>query len=171
VPSRGWSGEHPVTGWTTPDLCDAHPDRVRVLAPILHSYGGREAFCGEVVTLSCFEDNSLVKELGETAGRGRVLVVDGGGSVRKALLGDLIAARFAANGWAGVVINGAVRDVEVLRSTEIGIRALAAIPVRTEKRGLGDLGLPVTFAGVTIGAGEHLYADASGVIVTQRPLA
>ena len=113
-----------MTGWTTPDLCDDHhPDRVSVVQPgLLRGFGGREAFAGPVETVSCFEDNSRVKELGEQPGEGRVLVVDGGGSLRRALLGDLIAARYVENGWAGLVIHGAVRDVEVLRDLDLGPR-------------------------------------------------
>lgn len=156
--------------WSTPDLCDAHPDAVRVLAPIMRGFGGSEAFCGSVVTLACFEDNSLVKSLADDAGDGRVLVVDGGGSVRRALLGDQIAQRAADNGWAGMVINGAVRDVEVLREIALGVQALTAIPVRTDKRGLGDLGVPVSFGGITIRPGDYIYADASGVVVADAPL-
>lgn len=156
--------------WTTPDLSDAHGASLRVLDPLFTSFGGREAFSGEVVTLSCFEDNSFVKSSAQEPGEGRVLVVDGGGSVRRALLGDQIAERFATHGWSGLVINGAVRDVEILRTLDLGVLALAAIPVRTEKRDLGDLGVPVTFAGITIRPGDHLYADANGVVVSEAPL-
>lgn len=158
--------------WTTPDLCDAHhPDRLRVLeAGRWRGFGGREAFHGEVETVACFEDNSHVKSLAEEPGRGRVLVVDGGGSLRRALLGDAIAARFVENGWSGLVIHGAVRDVEVLRDLDLGVQALASCPVRTEKRGLGDVGVPVTFGGVAIRPGDHLWADASGIVVADTDL-
>ncbi len=155
--------------WTTPDLSDEHPG-LRVLAPVFRSFGGREAFSGEVVTLACFEDNSFVKSLAEEPGNGRVLVVDGGGSLRKALLGDQIAERYVANGWSGLVIHGAVRDVEILRTLDLGVMALASIPVKTEKRGLGDVGVPVTFAGTTVQAGDYIYVDASGILVAETQL-
>lgn len=151
---------------STPDLCDAHPETVRVLAPLLRNFGGRRAFGGEIVTVKCFEDNSLVKEQAARPGAGKVLVVDGGGSLRKALLGDQIAANAAANGWEGMVIYGAVRDVEALAQTALGVQALGAIPLKTEKRGFGDLGVPVSFGGIEFRPGEFVYADDNGVIVS-----
>jgi regulator of ribonuclease activity A len=155
---------------STPDLCDAHPDDVRVLEPLLQPFGGREAFGGEIVTIKCFEDNSLVKQLAAKPGHGRVMVVDGGGSLRRALLGDMIAANAADNGWAGLIIYGAVRDVEALRDIELGVMAMAPIPVKTDKRGLGDLDVPVTFGGVTFHPGEFAYADDNGVICAAHAL-
>ncbi len=162
-----------MSDWTTPDLCDAHhPDRVAVVQPgLLRTFGGREAFAGPVETVACFEDNSEVKRLGDEPGAGRVLVVDGGGSLRKALLGDLIAARYVENGWVGLVIHGAVRDVEVLRGLDLGVQAIAPCPVRTEKRGLGDVGVPLTFGGVTVRPGQWVYADVNGVLVSDVSLA
>lgn len=154
----------------TPDLCDDHPDSVRVLEPLLKNFGGVERFGGEIVTIKCFEDNSLVKAQGQVAGDGRVLVVDGGGSRRRALLGDQIAAALADNGWAGIIIYGSVRDVDALAKTELGIQAMGAIPVKTEKRGLGDLNVPVTFGGVTFEPGHYVYADNNGVITSDAPL-
>lgn len=156
---------------STPDLCDQFPDLVRVLAPMLRNYGGTPAFGGEIVTVKCFEDNSLVKEQLSLPGEGRVLVVDGGGSLRKALLGDLIAASATKKGWAGVIIYGCVRDVEVLRTLQLGVQALGAIPLKTEKRGIGDLNVAVTFGGVTFNPGEFVYADGNGVVVAGGPLA
>jgi regulator of ribonuclease activity A len=129
------------------------------------SFGGREAFAGPAQTVKCFEDNSKVKELAATPGQGRVLVVDGGSSLRRALLGDLIAAAAAANGWAGFVIAGAVRDVEVLRTLDLGVKALGSIPLKTDKRGLGDVGLPVSIGGVTVHPGDQVFADATGIVV------
>lgn len=156
--------------WTTPDLCDAVGDELRVLPPGFANFGGREAFSGRVRTVACFEDNSMVKALSGEPGEGLVLVVDGGGSVRRALLGDQIAESFVSNGWAGLVIDGAVRDVEILRTLDLGVRARAAIPVRTDKRGLGDVDVTVTVGGVTVAPGDYLYADASGVVVAGREL-
>lgn len=156
---------------STPDISDAVGDTARVLDPLFQSYGGTAAFHGPVVTVKCFEDNSKVKQLAGEAGQGRVMVVDGGGSLRRALLGDMIAAKAVENGWAGLVIYGAVRDVEVLRSLALGVKALAACPVKTEKRDLGDVGVPVTFAGVTIRPGDYLYADDNGILVLDAPIA
>lgn len=156
--------------FTTPDLCDAHPDEVRVLAPILRTFGGREAFFGPAVTVACHEDNSRVKELVGAPGEGRVIVVDGGGSVSKALLGDILAQAAADNGWAGLVIHGAVRDVEILRTIDLGVQAMASIPLRTEKLGVGDVDVAVTFGGVTISPGDWVYADANGVVVAETPI-
>ena len=156
--------------FTTPDLCDDHPEQVRVMAPVLRTYGGREAFFGQAVTVQCHEDNSRVKDLVGTPGEGRVIVVDGGGSTRKALLGDLLAQKAADNGWAGVVVHGAVRDVEILRTIDLGVQALASIPLKTEKLGVGDVGVTLTFAGVTVEPGDWVYADANGVVVSSEPL-
>jgi regulator of ribonuclease activity A len=155
--------------WTTPDLCDAHPD-VQVAEPLFRGFGGRVAFHGPIATVRCHEDNSRVRELAGTPGLGRVMVVDGGGSRRRALLGDQIAANAARNGWAGFLIHGAVRDVEVLAQLDLGVQALAAHPMKTEKRGLGEVDVPVAFAGVDFRPGHWLYADANGVIVSASPL-
>jgi regulator of ribonuclease activity A len=150
---------------STPDLCDQFPDIIHVLAPGFASFGGREAFGGPACTVRCFEDNSRVKELAATPGQGRVMVVDGGGSLRRALLGDAIAAEAAKNGWAGFVIGGAVRDVEILRTLDIGVKALGSVPLKTDRRGLGDVGLPAHVGGVTICPGENVFADATGIVV------
>ncbi|MGX5729860.1 ribonuclease E activity regulator RraA [Pseudoxanthomonas beigongshangi] len=155
--------------WTTPDLCDAHPD-VQVAEPRFRGFGGRVAFHGAIATVRCHEDNSRVRELAGTPGLGRVMVVDGGGSLRRALLGDQIAANATRNGWAGFLIHGAVRDVEVLAQLDLGVQALAAHPMKTDRRGLGELDVPVRFAGVDFHPGHWLYADANGVIVSASPL-
>ncbi|MCG8456363.1 MAG: ribonuclease E activity regulator RraA, partial [Holophagales bacterium] len=139
-----------------PALCDAFPDELRVAEPILASFGGLDSFHGPAATVRCFEDNSKVKELASEPGEGRVMVVDGGGSIRRALLGDQVAARAQENGWAGFVIHGAVRDVEILETLEIGVLALAPIPIKTEKRGLGDVGEKVVFAGISVSPWEHV---------------
>lgn len=156
--------------FVTPDLCDDFPDDVRVLAPMFNNYGGKRNFYGKVVTVKCHEDNSLVKEQAGLAGEGRVLVVDGGGSLRKALLGDMIAENAVKNGWAGFVIYGCIRDVDAISSLDLGVQALNTIPLKTEKRGIGDLNVPVTFGGVTINPGEFIYADNNGVVVSSKAL-
>ena len=155
---------------STPDLCDAYPEHVRVLEPMLANFGGIDAFAGLAVTVKCYEDNSIVKELAASAGEGRVMVVDGGGSMRRALLGDQVAAQAARNGWAGLVIFGCVRDVDALAEIELGIQAIGPVPVKTEKRGIGDRDVPVTFGGVTVNPGDWLYAYNNGVIVADREL-
>lgn len=156
--------------YITPDLCDAYPDLIQVVEPMFSNFGGRDSFGGQIVTVKCFEDNSRVKELAELDGSGKVLVVDGGGSMRCALLGDMIAERAAHNGWHGVVIYGCVRDVDMLAQTDLGVQALASHPLRSNRRGAGDLDLAVTFAGVTFRPGEYVYADNNGIIVSPSPL-
>lgn len=140
------------------------------MAPMFRTFGGREAFFGPAVTVRCHEDNSRVKDLVGTPGEGRVIVVDGGGSTAKALLGDIMAQAAADKGWAGLVIHGAVRDVEILRTIDLGVQALGSIPLKTERLGVGDVGLTVTFGGVTIAPGDFVYADANGVVVSSVPI-
>lgn len=154
----------------TPDLCDEYPDLVQVLEPMMNNYGGIDAFGGEIVTVKCFEDNSIVKEQVGLPGEGKVMVVDGGGSMRNALLGDMLAEKAAQNGWAGLVIYGCIRDVDVIRQTELGVQAMNTNPRKTEKRGIGDLNVPVTFGGVTFTPGHYVYADNNGVIVSPEKL-
>lgn len=155
---------------TTPDLCDAHPDLVRVADPIFRNYGGRDFFGGRIVTVKCFEDNSRVKQLVATPGKGKVLVVDGGGSLRRALLGDQLAQQAVSNGWEGIVINGCLRDVQIIATLDLGVQALASHPMKTEKRGVGDVDVPVSFAGLAFLPGEWLYADANGVLTSATEL-
>lgn len=155
--------------WTTPDLCDAHPE-VAVAEPLFRDYGGSDAFCGRIVTLDCFEDNSRVRDLVATDGHGKVLVVQGRASLRRSLLGDMLAEKAVANRWSGFVINGCVRDVRALGKLPLGVKALAACPVKTEKLGVGKVDVEVSFAGVTFVPGYWLYADANGVIVARTDL-
>jgi regulator of ribonuclease activity A len=160
----------------TCDLCDAHKadtsGAFRVLPPVFQAYGGRAAFAGPVVTVKCHEDNTSVKALSETPGQGRVLVVDGGGSLRHALVGGNIAAAAARNGWAGMVVDGCVRDVAELNATDIGIRALALMPLPTERRHAGLVDVPVRVQGVAVRPGDWLVADADGIVVmAQAPAA
>lgn len=157
-------------GFTTPDLCDAYPDLVQVVEPVFRIFGAETAFSGPVDTLKVFEDNALVRQVLETPGKGRVLVVDGGGSLRCALLGGRLAYLAHANGWSGVLINGAVRDAAELTQVPIGIRALNTVPRRSEKKGMGERGGVVTFAGTTFRPDAYLYADGDGVVVAKRDL-
>ncbi|WP_373388287.1 ribonuclease E activity regulator RraA [Pseudomonas alcaligenes] len=156
--------------YVTPDLCDAYPELVQVVEPMFANFGGRDSFGGEIVTVKCHEDNSLVKSQADQPGKGKVLVVDGGGSLRRALLGDMIAEKAAKNGWEGMVIYGCVRDVDVLAQTDLGVQALGSHPMKTDKRNIGDLNIPVTFGGVTFKPGHYVYADNNGIIVAPEPL-
>ena len=156
--------------FATCDLCDAHKNDdsavFRVLPPVYRDFGARLRFAGPVVTVKCFEDNSLVKAAVDSPGEGRVLVVDGGGSLRRALLGGNLGAAAARNGWAGVVIDGCVRDVLELAACKVGIRALASMPLPTEKRGEGQAGVAVQMQGVWVRPGDWLYADEDGMVVS-----
>ncbi|MCE9934700.1 putative 4-hydroxy-4-methyl-2-oxoglutarate aldolase [Aeromonas salmonicida] len=153
-----------------PDLCDQYGDALQVADPLFHDFGGKPLFYGQAVTLSCYEDNSLVRELVNRPGQGRVMVIDGGGSLRRALLGDQLAIKAAEQGWEGIVIFGAVRDVGTLATLALGVKALAACPVKTEKLGQGELDAVVSFAGVTIHPGDYVYADLNGVLVSAARL-
>lgn len=158
-----------MTEIITPDLCDEFPE-VQVVEPGFNNFGGNKAFGGEIVTVKCFEDNSVVKEQVGQPGNGRVMVVDGGASMRHALLGDMLAEKAASNGWAGLIIYGCVRDVDEIGNTALGVQALGAHPRKSEKRGLGDLNVSVTFHGVTFRPGHYVYADNNGIIVSEKPL-
>ncbi len=168
--------------FATCDLCDAHKNdssgEFRVLPPVFKDYGQVQKFCGPVVTVKCFEDNTLVKAAVDSVGyldtpNGRiaqVLVVDGGASLRRALLGGNLGAAAARNGWAGVVIDGCVRDTAELAGHAVGIRALAAMPWPTEKRNEGQSNVPVQVQGVWVRPGDWLYADEDGIVLTSKPL-
>ncbi len=159
-----------MTRYITPDLCDEYPDLVQVVEPMFTNYGGIESFGGEIVTVKCYEDNSKVKELVEQDGKGKVMVIDGGASMRKALMGDMIAEKAAKNGWEGAIIYGCIRDVDAIMETDLGVQALATVPLKTDKRGLGDINVPVKFGGVEFIPGQYVYADNNGVIVSPEPL-
>jgi len=166
--------------FATCDLCDAFEadtsGRFRVLPPVFNDYGAVRKFCGPVVTLRCLEDNSRVREavnstgyVDTPAGRvGRVLVVEGAGSLRRALVGGNLAAAAARNGWAGIVVDGAVRDLAELSQAQVGIRALALVPMRTAKRDEGQSDLPVQIQGVWVRPGDWLYADEDGIVVADQ---
>jgi len=168
--------------FATCDLCDAHknsaPEHFRTLPPVFRDFGARRFFCGPVVTVKCFEDNTLVKAAVEStgfeetpAGRiGRVLVVDGAGSLRRALLGGNLGAAAARNGWAGLVIDGCVRDVAELAALDVGIRALASMPMPTDRKNQGLKDLAVQIQGVWVHPGDWLYADADGMVVSSARL-
>lgn len=154
----------------TPDLCDAYAAEIQIATPRLRSFGGLAAFSGPIATVRCHEDNSKVRELLEQPGNGRVLVVDGGGSMRCALLGDRLAALAITNHWQGLLIHGCVRDVQVLGGLRLGVHALAAHPRKSDKRGSGEIDVVVEFADVRFVPGHWVYADDNGIIVAARDL-
>ena len=168
--------------FATCDLCDAHKNdstgEFRVFPPVFSDFGQVKKFSGPVETVKCFEDNTLVKAAVDSSGlvdtaQGRVakvLVVDGGGSLRRALLGGNLGAAAARNGWAGVVIDGCVRDSAELSGHAVGIRALAAMPLPTEKRNEGQANVAVQVQGVWVRPGDWLYADEDGLVVASRAL-
>jgi len=153
-----------------PEICDTYPQSVRILEPCLINFGGRETFYGEIVTIKTFEDNSKVREQVSKDGRGKVLVIDGGGSLRHALLGDMLAQKASDNGWSGIIIHGCVRDVNAMADIKLGVQALGAHPLKTDKRGLGDVDVAICFGGVSFHPGEYIYADNNGVLVSEKPL-
>ncbi|MES2106971.1 MAG: ribonuclease E activity regulator RraA [Pseudomonadota bacterium] len=159
----------------TCDICDANEDKLatgelRVLPPIFMKFGRQGKFFGPAVTLKVFEENTLVRSKLESPGDGQVLVIDGGGSFRCALVGGNLASLAQQNGWAGIIVNGCVRDVEELNACNIGIRALASFPVRSAKRATGEQDVRVSIAGVSIHPGDWIYADADGVLVAAENL-
>ncbi|MBU0752827.1 MAG: ribonuclease E activity regulator RraA [Gammaproteobacteria bacterium] len=159
----------------TADLCDGHEalledGSLRVVDPMFSSFGGRAAFHGPIATLRLFEDNGLVRTALETPGAGRVLVIDGGGSLRRALVGDQLAALAVKNGWAGIVVNGCIRDSRAIGEMDVGVLALDTHPRKTVKRNQGEADVAVSFGGVTLRPGEWLFADEDGVLVSATPL-
>lgn len=158
-----------MVDYVTPDLCDAYPD-VRVVTPMFRNFGGRKSFGGQVVTVKCFEDNSRVKELLATPGAGKVLVVDGGASMRCALLGDLIGESAVKHQWEGVIVYGCVRDVDALAQLDLGVQAINSMPMKSTRQGIGEPGIRVSFGGGIIEDGEFIYADNNGVIVADKKL-
>ncbi|MFT5813474.1 MAG: regulator of ribonuclease activity A [Psychroserpens sp.] len=156
--------------YNTSELCDIYTDLIDVLEPVFSNYGGRSSFGGKVVTVKCFEDNGLIAELVETEGTGKVLVIDGGGSTRRALININIAVQAAKNNWEGIICYGSVRDVDALEDIDIGIQGLLSIPVGASSSDIGESDLAINFAGVTFLPDDHIYADNTGVILSPDPL-
>jgi regulator of ribonuclease activity A len=150
---------------STCDLSDTYGEQARVIDAALRHFGGKRRFSGPVATVKCFEDNSRVRELVAAPGDGRVLLVDGGGSTRYALLGDMLGREALANGWAGVVVNGCVRDTSVLETLRFGVMALGAVPRRSHKNNEGTVGVPVEIAETVCRPGDLLFADDDGVVL------
>ena len=160
------SAHEPIT--PTADLVDEHGEALQSCDLQLRQYGARAIFAGDISTIRCHQDNALVKSTLNSPGEGRVLVVDGDGSLHTALMGDLIAAAAVQNGWSGVVINGAVRDVGALRELDLGVKALGSNPRKSAKDGAGEVDVPVEFGGVRFIPGEHLVSDDDGIVVLPR---
>lgn len=158
-----------MTNISTPDLADTAPEACALELPFVN-FGQVKQFGGPAVTIKCHEDNSLVKQCVEEPGQGRVIVVDGGGSMRRALLGDMLAEKAAANGWAGLIIHGAIRDVDEIGGMPLGVQALGCCPVKTEKLGVGQRDIVLHMGGVRVTPGDYVYADNNGVLVSKRPL-
>jgi len=156
--------------YNTSLLCDIYAETIDVVEPLLTNFGGRNSFAGEVVTIKCFESVGLIYKALEENGAGKVLLVDGGGSLRRALVNANIAEFAVENNWEGLVINGCVREVDALEDLDIGIQAITAIPVGAEDNEIGDVNIPVNFAGVTFLPEDILYADSTGIIISPEPL-
>ncbi|EKE80898.1 ribonuclease E activity regulator RraA [Idiomarina xiamenensis] len=156
--------------YNTSELCDLYPDMVDVVEPMFVHYGGRSSFGGQLVTIKCFEDKGLIEELVQQAGTGKVLLIDGGGSSRRALIDIGIAEQALDNDWEGIICYGAVRDVDALDELDLGIMALAAIPVGADNAGVGEADIAVNFAGVTFLPEDHVYADSTGIVLSAEPL-
>ena len=155
--------------FSTPDLSDANPE-AQALSPILKNLGGKRNFWGKIETLQCLDDNSFVKELLNSEGGGKILVVDADAITTVALLGDMIAEAGVKNNWSGIVINGYVRDIDILSRLNIGVQALGTMPVRSEKKNQGQIGVDISFGGLTFSSGDYVYADNNGLLLSKREL-
>ncbi len=156
--------------FTTADLCDEFESLVKIAEPLFQDYGQLKSFYGEFATLKVFEDNVLVRKTLETEGRKRVLVVDGGASKRVALVGDQLSQIAYENGWAGIVVNGCIRDSAEIAKIQIGLKALNTVPKRSTKKGQGEVNVPVEFGGLVFNPKSYLYADQDGIIVAEKNL-
>ena len=154
----------------TSELCDLYAEQVDVVEPIFSSFGGVSNFYGKVTTVKCFESNGLIAEVLEENGEGRVLVIDGGGAVRRGLIDAELAQLAVDNGWEGIIVYGAVRQIQQLENLDIGIHALAPIPVSADESTAGESDIPVNFGGVTFFPEDYIYADLTGIILSQEPL-
>lgn len=156
--------------YNTSELCNIYAELIDVVEPIFSNYGGRSSFGGSVVTIKCFENNGLICQAVEQDGEGKVLVIDGGGSSRRALIDIYIAEAAAKNNWEGIVCYGSVKDVDALEDVDIGIQALLSIPVSASDNSEGEIDIPVNFASVSILPDDHIYADNTGIILSPDPL-
>lgn len=156
--------------YNTSELCDMYLDSVDVVEPMFANFGGRNSFGGEVTTVKCHEANGLIRDVLARSGEGKVLIIDGGGSLRRALVDLEIAEMALDNGWEGIIVFGCIRDVDFIDELELGIQALASIPVLASDSGDGEVDTPVNFGGVTFLPEDHVYADSTGIILSPEPL-
>ncbi|WP_394130192.1 ribonuclease E activity regulator RraA [Shewanella maritima] len=156
--------------YNTSELCDMYIDVVDVVEPMFSNYGGCSSFGGAISTIKCFEDNGLIAQALQEDGEGKVLLVDGGGSLRRALVDASIVEAAVNNNWEGIIVYGSVRDVDAIEEFDIGIQALASIPVGADTNSVGEAEIPVNFGGVTFLPGDHIYADNTGIILSPEPL-
>lgn len=154
----------------TSEICDIYSDQVDVVEPIFSSFGGASSYFGQITTVKCFESNGLIAEVLEEDGRGKVLLVDGGGAVRRALIDAELAQLALDNGWEGIIVYGAVRQIDILETLDIGIHALAPIPVGAEDSNIGEVDTPVNFGGVTFLPEDYIYADLTGIVLSPEML-
>jgi regulator of ribonuclease activity A len=153
-----------------PDLFDLYPEQLQLVDPIFNDYGGKSIFYGQVVTVSCFNDNSKVKELVDTDGTGKVMVVDGKASTIRALLGDMLAEKAVKNGWQAIIINGCIRDAGTIATLPLGVKALGCCPIKTEKLGVGEVNVPIAFGHINFYPEQYIYGDANGLAVSDNAL-
>lgn len=153
-----------------PDLFDQHSEQLSLATPIFNDYGAKKIFHGQIVTVSCFNDNSKVKELVATDGHGKVMVVDGKASKDRALLGDMLAEQAVKNGWQGIIINGCIRDAGTIATLPLAIKALGCCPIKTEKLGVGEINPIISFAGLTFNPGQYIYGDSNGLAISKALL-
>ena len=156
--------------YNTSELCNIYADLIDVVDPIFCNFGGRSSFGGQVVTVKCFENNRLIKKVLDANGQGKVLVIDGGGSTRRALIDIEIAEKATENDWEGIICYGSVRDVDALETLDLGIQGLVSIPVGANDQDIGESDLAINFAGVTFLPEDHIYADNTGIILSPEPL-
>lgn len=153
-----------------PDLFDMHASKLSLAQPIFNDYGGKKLFHGEIVTVSCFNDNSKVKELVATDGSNKVMVVDGKASLTNALLGDMLAEQAVENGWQAIIINGCIRDAGTIATLPLAVKALGCCPIKTEKLGKGEINSTISFAGLTFNPGQYIYGDSNGLAISKALL-
>jgi regulator of ribonuclease activity A len=156
--------------YNTSALCDVYLDQVDVVEPMFSNFGGSASFAGQVTTIKCFEDNGLIRSALEQEGQGRVLLIDGGGSLRRALIDAELATIAEENEWEGIIVYGSVREVDELEDMNVGIQALASIPVGASQTNVGEVDVPVNFGGVSFLPEDYIYADNTGIILSQEPL-
>ncbi|NQZ23704.1 MAG: ribonuclease E activity regulator RraA [Colwellia sp.] len=156
--------------YNTSELCNIYAELIDVLDPIFCNYGGRSSFGGQVVTVKCFEDNGLIQQVVAGNGQGKVLVIDGGGSTRRALIDLKIAITAANNSWEGIICHGSVRDVDAIEEVDLGIQGLVSTPVAANDQAMGENDVAINFAGVTFFPDDHIYADNTGIILSPEPL-